>query len=79
MSEQEKKNAEQLADHAQNGALVRKLVGVGAAWARYGLTIGRAALETSAETLRTTSSILGDVADQIDARAAADREPKPAA
>lgn len=45
--------------------IARRLGSVGAAWARYGLTIGRAALETSAETLRTTSELLGTVSDRL--------------
>ena len=46
---------------------------VGKAWARYGLTVGKMALETSATTLNKTASWLGDLAQtlarQADARA----------
>ena len=44
----------------------RALVGVGALWARYGLGVGRAALETSAATLKATSELLATVSDRLD-------------
>ena len=47
----------------------RALVGVGALWARYGLGVGRAALETSAATLRATSELLRTVSERLDADA----------
>jgi hypothetical protein len=67
----ENEGQEQQSEHAaapEVEELARKLGAVGAAWARYGLTVGRAALETSAETLRTTSDLLGTVADRLDVR-----------
>ncbi len=46
--------------------LVEALVDVGAAWARYGLDLGRLALETSAKTLGTTASALGTIAKNLE-------------
>jgi hypothetical protein len=46
---------------------------IGRLWAVYGLEVGRAALRTSSETLKTTSEILGEVAKRID-----ERKPEPA-
>lgn len=40
---------------------VRDLGSIGRAWARYGLTVGKIALETSASTLQKTASVLGDL------------------
>lgn len=47
---------------------VQGVARIGRLWAVYGLEVGRAALRTSAETLKTTSEILGDVAKKIDER-----------
>ncbi len=47
---------------------VEGVVRIGRLWAVYGLEVGRAALRTSAETLKTTSEILGEVAKKIDER-----------
>jgi hypothetical protein len=50
---------------------VAKLVTqLGAGWARYGLTIGRLALQQSARALETTSEILGEVAQKFEKVAA---------
>ena len=49
-------------------ALVTALLSVGGAWARYGLSVGRSALETSARTLETTAAALGDMAERIEKR-----------
>ena len=50
---------------------VAKLVTqLGAGWARYGLTIGRLALQQSARALETTSEILGEVAHKFEKVAA---------
>jgi len=38
---------------------------IGKAWARYGLTVGKMALETSATTLNKTASWLGDLAQTL--------------
>ncbi|MCC6215812.1 MAG: hypothetical protein IT376_13185 [Polyangiaceae bacterium] len=46
----------------------RAVVGIGAAWARYGLTMGRAAVETSARSLEATARLLGALADAVDRR-----------
>jgi hypothetical protein len=42
---------------------------VGSAWARYGLTVGKAALESSAKSLQVTATALGQLAEAIDNRA----------
>lgn len=47
---------------------VEGVVRIGRLWAVYGLEVGRAALRTSSETLKTTSEILGEVAKKIDER-----------
>lgn len=44
------------------------VVRIGRLWAVYGLEIGRAALRTTAETLKTTSELLGTISKQIDER-----------
>ena len=55
-------------------SLLDALRSVGGAWARYGLSVGRAALETSARTLETTASALGDLAEAIERRLKDDRQ-----
>ncbi|AKF06569.1 hypothetical protein [Sandaracinus amylolyticus] len=50
---------------------VGNVVRIGRLWAVYGLEVGRAALRTSAETLRTTSELLGSLAKQLDEQQAA--------
>ncbi|MGE0787885.1 MAG: hypothetical protein AB7S26_19580 [Sandaracinaceae bacterium] len=45
---------------------VRTLTDVGRLWAVHGLNAGRAALETSAVTLRATSGLLSTIAEQLD-------------
>jgi hypothetical protein len=46
---------------------VAKLVAqLGAGWARYGLTIGRLALQHSAKVLEGTSDLLGEVATKFE-------------
>jgi hypothetical protein len=53
---------------------VAKLVAqLGAGWARYGLTIGRLALQQSARVLEGTSDVLGEVAKKFEKAA---EEPK---
>ena len=55
---------------------VAKLVAqLGAGWARYGLTIGRLALQHSAKVLEGTSDLLGEVANKFE-KAANPEEPK---
>ncbi len=52
---------------------VAKLVTqLGAGWARYGLTIGRLALQQSARALETTSELLGEVAAKFEKAAQVD-------
>jgi len=46
--------------------LLGALVGVGAAWARYGLAIGRASLSASAKSLEVTSELLGRLSHAIE-------------
>ncbi len=50
--------------------LLRSLREVGGAWARYGLNIGRVALETQAGTLRATAGALGALAEALDRKTA---------
>jgi hypothetical protein len=57
MNDRETSSHERVAE-----TLVSALVGTGAAWARYGLTIGRASLEASARTLEGTAALLGSLA-----------------
>jgi hypothetical protein len=46
---------------------VAKLVAqLGAGWARYGLTMGRLALQHSAKVLEGTSDLLGEVANKFE-------------
>lgn len=51
---------------------VRGLVDIGRLWAAHGLGIGRSALETSAATLRTTATFLGELAQRFEPRTADD-------
>ena len=44
---------------------LRGLLGIGRLWASHGLAVGRSALETSAQTLRTTAEMLGDISDRF--------------
>ncbi len=48
---------------------VDELKQLGKTWTKYGLNAGRAALETSAFTLRSTAKFLGHVSDFIDKHA----------
>lgn len=50
----------------------RLVTELGAGWARYGITVGRLALQQSARALETTSDFLGDFAKRIEKAA----EPK---
>ena len=52
------------------------LLEVGRLWASHGLSIGRAALETSAETLRVTADTLADFHEKLDEKG--DREDRAA-
>lgn len=52
-------------NHDLAESLVEGLVGVGAAWARHGLSIGRTSLEASAKTLETTAELLGKLAESF--------------
>ena len=45
--------------------MVGQLVGIGRAWATYGLLVGKSALETSAATLRTTADVLGEISARV--------------
>jgi hypothetical protein len=46
--------------------VVNLVTQLGAGWARYGITIGRLALQQSARALETTSEILGEVAAKFE-------------
>jgi hypothetical protein len=50
--------------HARH--IVENLVDIGATWARYGLNVGKTALETSAKTLNSSAEILGDLSKQFE-------------
>jgi hypothetical protein len=47
---------------------VGTLFDLGRVWAVHGLRIGRSALEASAETLRSTSSVLDEISSRLDAK-----------
>ena len=49
-------------------AISRDLVELGATWAKYGLAVGRQALEASAKSLTKTASLLGQIADAVDGK-----------
>ncbi len=51
-------------------SLVDALVDVGAAWAAYGLKLGKMALETSALTLEKTAHALDTLATEFEKKAA---------
>ncbi len=53
------------------------LIEVGRLWAAHGLNVGRAALDTSAQTLRVTSSLLGELGDALDPNAPAPAPEEP--
>lgn len=53
--------------------LVEALVDVGSAWARYGLDLGRLALETSAKTLGVTANALGTLSKNLEPQKSDDR------
>jgi len=55
---------ERVAEAAEK--LVHGLFGVGKLWAAHGLNVGRSALETTATTLRTTATLLGDIAQRFE-------------
>jgi hypothetical protein len=42
-------------------ALKESLVDLGVAWAKYGLAVGRTALQTSAKSLETTATLLDNL------------------
>lgn len=46
--------------------VVKDLSEVGRVWAKYGLGVGKTALEASASTLRTTASILGRITEHLE-------------
>lgn len=45
--------------------LATEVVKVGAAWLRYGLSVGESSLEASARSLESTARVLGRVAARI--------------
>ncbi len=62
--------------------LVDALSGAATAWAKYGLSVGRLALEAASETLGQTARVLGNLADDIERGGDGDetglvRSPKP--
>jgi len=59
-----KSNAE-AADRELIDRVIRDAGAIGKVWARYGLEVGRAALQTSATTLQRTAGLLGDIASRF--------------
>jgi len=55
--------------------LINNLNDLGRSWATYGLTMGKAALETSANTLKNTAQFLGDMSTKINTKPAAEATP----
>ena len=55
-------------------AITDDVVELGTLWARYGLTVGRSALETSARTLAATASLLGHLAEAFEPKKSAPTE-----
>ncbi len=53
--------------------IARLITELGVGWAKYGLSIGRMALQQSARALETTGELLGTIAAKVDAASA----PKP--
>jgi len=45
--------------------ITRSAIDIGKLWAVHGLEIGRGALRASAETLRVTSDLLGQIAEKV--------------
>ncbi len=64
---------------ARREAVVDSLVSLGSVWARYGLSVGRQALETSAKTLESTAKVLGAIAESMEIKREAERAATPAA
>lgn len=54
--------------HSGPGHIVDQLFDLGASWARYGLGVGRTALETSAKSLNVTAQILAEIAESFERR-----------
>lgn len=52
---------------------VDNLLAVGRMWATHGLNIGRAALDTTAETLKVTATTLQTLAERIEAESEGDK------
>lgn len=66
------------AAHARTAEATERVVGsaveLGRVWARYGLSIGKMALETSATSLKTTATLLGAVAEAFESPAEGERD-----
>lgn len=60
--------------HERATELTKNLLDLGTIWARYGLGVGKSALETSARSLQATAKILGGLAETL---AAASEPAKP--
>lgn len=56
--------------------VIRDAGAIGKVWARYGLEVGKSALQTSATTLQKTAGLLGEIAARFQEEA--HREDKPA-
>ena len=58
---------------------LREMSSIGRSWARYGLTVSKIALETSASTLQKTASMLGDLSTAFKEAEKAAEPPAPPA
>ena len=54
---------------------MKDLTALGRVWARYGLTVGKAALETGATQLQKTATRLGEMSEKIRPEAKAEEAP----
>lgn len=54
--------------------LITNINDLGRSWANYGLNMGKAALETSANKLQNTANLLGDMSSKIARNAETDQE-----
>lgn len=62
-------NANDTKAEAQDAELIDRVIrdagAIGKVWARYGLEVGKTALQTSATTLQKTASLLGELASRF--------------
>ena len=63
-----KDTAKDVERDAHVGAITENILELGTIWARYGLTVGRTALETSARSLTATASLLATLAQALETK-----------